>query len=57
MEEETQDGGNYLIPFPYYSGNVRLSYQYEGNVENGVHSDADESGSYNDDIDDYLALS
>jgi hypothetical protein len=28
MEEETQDGDNYLIPFPYHSGNVRLSYQY-----------------------------
>jgi hypothetical protein len=55
MEEETQDGGNHLIPFPYHSGNVRLSYQSEGSV----HNDADESDSYNDDddIDDYLALS
>jgi len=52
MKGETQRGSNYMIPFPYHSGNVRISYQSEESAEDGVHNDVDESGYCSDDIDD-----
>jgi hypothetical protein len=65
MKGETQRGSKYMIPFPYRSGNVRISYQSEENAEDGVHNDDDGSDHYSDDFDDdfgddfddYLALS